>query len=207
MQRPNRIPLFPLDVVLLPGAELPLHIFEPRYKTMIARCLEENLEFGMILAAGQALATVGCTAEIVQKVRDYPDGRTDILTKGRAVFHLLELLDEREYYEGAVEYVSDAAEPADPEREAQLRKTFENCHAQLFGMPWTDAAGEESGTLAYRMASLLPIELEKRQALLEMRSQPARCEFVLRWMEGFLPKFAAQQRAHRLAGGNGHTLN
>ena len=51
MQRPNRIPLFPLDVVLMPGAELPLHIFEPRYKVMIARCLEENLEFGMILAA------------------------------------------------------------------------------------------------------------------------------------------------------------
>ena len=54
----------------------------------------------MILAANQSVAAVGCTAEIVQKIREYPDGRMDILTKGRAVFHLSELLDEKEYYEG-----------------------------------------------------------------------------------------------------------
>src|SRR5580658_7843634 len=143
MQRPNRIPLFPLDVVLLPGAELPLHIFEPRYKTMIARCLEENLEFGMILAAGQALATMGCTAEIVQKVRDYPDGRMDILTKGRVAFHLTELLDEKEYYEGTVEYLSDSPQVADLEQEAQLIQIFEQCHALLFRQPWTDSAEDE----------------------------------------------------------------
>lgn len=207
MQRPNRIPLFPLDVVLMPGAELPLHIFEPRYKTMIARCLDENLEFGMILAADHAVAGVGCTAEIVQKIRDYPDGRMDILTKGRAVFHLTDLLDEKEYYEGTVEYISDTALSHDPEQEAQLRKAFDYCHALLFGMPWTDAAGEESVTLAYRMASLLPIELEKRQALLEMRSQHERRDFVLRWMTEFLPKFVAQQHARKMAGGNGHALN
>ena len=59
MQKPNRIPLFPLDVVLMPGAQLPLHIFEPRYKVMIARCLEEKLEFGMILAANQSVAASG----------------------------------------------------------------------------------------------------------------------------------------------------
>jgi Lon protease-like protein len=88
MQRPNRIPLFPLDVVLLPTMPLPLHIFEPRYKAMIRRCLDEQIEFGMILAADKAVATVGCTAEIVRKIRDYEDGRSDILTEGRAVFHL-----------------------------------------------------------------------------------------------------------------------
>src|SRR5271154_2404929 len=132
MPRPKRIPLFPLDVVLMPGSELPLHIFEPRYKVMIARCLDEKLEFGMILAANQALAGVGCTAEIVQKLRDYPDGRMDILTKGRAVFHLTDLLDEKDYYEGSVEYVADTVPARDIEQEAQLVKAFEKCHALLF---------------------------------------------------------------------------
>ncbi len=207
MQRPNRIPLFPLDVVLMPGAELPLHIFEPRYKLMIARCLVEKLEFGMILAAGQSVAAVGCTAEIMQKIKDYPDGRMDILTKGREVFHLTELFDEKEYYEGAVEYMQDSALAHDAEQEAQLLQIFEKCHAILFGRPWMDVAAEETGTLAFRMAALLPMELEKRQALLETRSQHERREFVLRWMERFLPKLIAQQRAHKLSGGNGHTLN
>ena len=207
MQRPNRIPLFPLDVVLMPGAELPLHIFEPRYKVMIARCLEEKLEFGMILAAGQAVAGVGCTAEIVQRIRDYPDGRMDILTKGRAVFHLADLLDEKEYYEGMVEYVTDIAPPHDVEQETQLRQAFGKCHALLFSTPWSEVAGSEPETLAYRMAALVPMELEKRQELLEMRSQHQRREFMLRWLERFLPKLTAQQRARELSGGNGHTLN
>lgn len=207
MQRPNRIPLFPLDVVLMPGSELPLHIFEPRYKVMIARCLNEQLEFGMILAANQSVAGVGCTAEIVKKLRDYPDGRMDILTKGRAVFHLRDLLDEKDYYEGAVEYVADTVPARDLEQEFQLVQVFEKCHALLFSRPWMDSGEHEPETLAYRMASLLPMELEKRQALLEMRSQHDRREFVLRWMQKFLPLLAAQQRARGRAGGNGYTLN
>jgi Lon protease-like protein len=207
MHRPSRIPLFPLDVVLMPGAELPLHIFEPRYRVMVARCLEEQLEFGMILAANQAVAAVGCTAQIVQKFRDYPDGRMDILTRGRVVFHLTELLDEKEYYEGTVEYVADAPGTEDLEQEAQLVQIFERCHALLFKQPWARSSDHEPGTLAYRMAALLPMELESRQALLEMRSQHARRESVLRWMERFLPRLVALERARGRAGGNGHTLN
>jgi Lon protease-like protein len=207
MQRPSRIPLFPLDVVLMPGAELPLHIFEPRYRLMVRRCLEERLEFGMILATPQLMAGFGCTAEIVRKIRDYPDGRMDILTKGRVVFHLTKLLDEKEYFEGTVEYLSDSPQVADLEQEAQLIQIFEQCHALLFRQPWTDSAEDERGTLAFRMAALLPMVLEKRQELLEMRSQHARRESVLRWMERFLPKLVALERTRERAGGNGHTLN
>jgi Lon protease-like protein len=207
MQRPSRIPLFPLDVVLLPGAELPLHIFEPRYKLMVRHCLEEQLEFGMILATGESIAGVGCTAEIVEKIKDYPDGRMDILTKGRLAFHLTELLDEKEYYEGTVEYLTDAPQVVDLDQDAQLIQIFERCHTLLFKQPWADSSEHEPGTLAYRMAALLPMELERRQALLETRSQHARREAVLRWMERFLPKLVALERVRERAGGNGHTLN
>jgi Lon protease-like protein len=58
MEKPPRIPLFPLDVVLLPSMPLPLHIFEPRYREMVGRCLEGGLEFGMILAANDNIASV-----------------------------------------------------------------------------------------------------------------------------------------------------
>lgn len=199
MARLNRIPLFPLDVVLMPGAELPLHIFEPRYKVMIARCMDEKLEFGIILAVNKAVAAVGCTAEIIRKIRDYPDGRMDILTIGRSVFRLTELLEEKEYYEGVVEYPNDDAYVHDAEQHTQLVQLFEKCHALLFARPWMNDAQSDGATLAYRLAALLPVELEKRQALLETRSEHERRETVLRWMERFLPRLIAQQRARERA--------
>jgi len=207
MARPNRIPLFPLDTVLLPGMQMPLHIFEPRYKLMIGRCLSQRSEFGIILAASKAIATLGCTAEILHKTKDYPDGRMDIQTKGRAIFRLDELIDEEEYYEGTVEYVEDGPSATESTTEAQLREAFERCHQLLFGRVWTEGASDESASLSYRMAGLLPMELEKRQALLEMRSEDDRRRLVLRWMADFLRKLVELERVGKRAGGNGHSLN
>jgi len=207
MPRPTRIPLFPLDVVLLPGMALPLHIFEPRYRLMIARCLDEKIEFGMVLAANNNVATMGCTAEIIRKIRDYPDGRLDITAEGRAVFRLTELLDEKEYYEGLVEYVADEESSLDPSKRTRLVTTFEQCHEFLFGQPWMQGPSEDEATLAYRMAALLPVELEKRQALLEIRSESRRREMVDEWIQALLPKLSDRERARKRAGGNGHALN
>jgi uncharacterized protein len=196
MPRPKRIPLFPLDLVLLPGAELPLHIFEPRYKLMIARCLDERLEFGLILAANQSVAGMGCTAEIVQKIRDYPDGRMDILAVGRSIFHLRELIEEKEYYEGSIEYAIDDSFNRDSEQETKLIELFDRCHTLLFGRPWTNSGGTDPDGLAYRLAAMLPVELEKRQALIESRSERERRLLLLGWMEQFVPRMTAVRRAH-----------
>src|SRR5437879_13885792 len=92
--RPERLPLFPLNVVLLPGAELPLHIFEPRYRAMVKECLEQKSEFGMLLSLTDGVARVGCTAEILEVAKRYPDGRMDILSVGRAPLRVVELLTE-----------------------------------------------------------------------------------------------------------------
>jgi Lon protease-like protein len=207
MLRPNRIPLFPLDVVLLPAMALPLHIFEPRYRVMIARCLDEKLEFGMILAANNNIATMGCTAEIVRKIRDYPDGRLDIATEGRAIFRLTELLDEKEYYEGVVEYVADEPAELDAAKRAELIAAFEKSHEFLFGQPWLNGPSEDESTLAYRMAALLPLELEKRQALLESRSESQRRDMIRGWIDALLPQLSERERGRKRAGGNGYALN
>ena len=78
--------LFPLDVVLFPGAPLPLHIFEPRYKEMIGECLKNKTEFGMVRTIAEEdsvrLADYGCTAEIIHVLKTYPDGRMDIFVCG-----------------------------------------------------------------------------------------------------------------------------
>ncbi len=204
-ERPSRIPLFPLDVVLLPEMPLPLHIFEPRYKTMIRRCLDEKIEFGMILATSQGIASVGCTAEIVRKARDYSDGRMDIMAEGRAIFRLDELLDEKEYYEGRVGYLTDGAYLRDAEKESKLLASFAECHLLLAGRPWPAASAEtDQPILAYHLAAQLPVELEYRQMLLESRSESDRRDMLLRWIGDFLPKLKERQRIQGKSSGNGH---
>ena len=205
--RPTRIPLFPLDVVLLPGSSLPLHIFEPRYKKMIGRCLDEKIEFGMIYATGKKVAAVGCTAEIVQKMKDYPDGRMDILTRGRAVFRLLQLLQDVEYHEGVVEYLSEELSPEDARRNARIIELLQECHIHLYGQAWVDSEAECEFSLAYRMAARLPMEVEQKQWLLEMRAEGERCDYLEKWLTEFLPKLEHRQSVRKRAAGNGHGPN
>lgn len=207
MSLSDRIPLFPLDVVLLPTMTLPLHIFETRYKIMVARCLDENSEFGLVRASDQSIARIGCTAKIVRKVKDYPDGKMDILTEGHTVFRLGNVLDEKEYYEAAVEYLADEPCRVDDQQEGQLRDAFGKCHVLLFGRPWTQDESTDTATLAYWMGARLPMELEPKQELLEMRKETERRDFLFTWVGRLLSRLAARERARERAGGNGHGLN
>jgi Lon protease-like protein len=210
--RPTRIPIFPLDVVLFPGMALPLHIFEPRYLVMIGRCLSEHIEFGMVLAENTAVASTGCTTEIIRKIKDYPDGRMDILTEGRVAFRLVQVLEEKEYYEGVVEYLSERISTHDPEIESRLIKLFQQCRALLSSEPWVapDPADSKEGfeeSLAYSMAAGLSLGLRERQVLLEMRSEDIRRDFLIRWISDSLPALVERQRTQRRGGGNGHGPN
>jgi Lon protease-like protein len=207
MMKPIRIPLFPLDVVLFPQMVLPLHVFEPRYKKMIGLCLDENLEFGMVLATEKTVATVGCTAAVTQKVMEYPDGRMDIITEGRSVFHLNEILQEKEYYEATVEYLEDDSISVIEDPDPKLVEAFEQCHVLLFGEAWTDSEPHDRPTLAYRMAAQLPLPLADKQQLLETRNENDRRQFLLSWLVPFVPELMKRQQARRRAGGNGHGPN
>lgn len=206
-ERPTRIPLFPLELVLFPGAALPLHIFEPRYKKMIGLCTSRSLEFGVIFASENRIASVGCTAEIVQKLKEYDDGRMDILTQGRAVFQLNEMLEVKEYSEANVEYLQDEPAEKDPQEEAQVLELFQQCHAAIFGQSWVLDAEQMEGSLAYRMAALLPLAMEERQGLLEMRDENRRYNFLFNRMTQLLPQLVRRQRVRKSAGGNGHGVN
>lgn len=191
--RPARIPLFPLEVVLLPGMPVPLHIFEPRYKTMVGRCLKEKIEFGIVLAQHHSAVSIGCTAEIVRKVRDYSDGRMDIIVEGRAIFRIIDLLDEKEYYEAVVDYLPEDATPQDGQKEKELVEVFQECHLLLFGHLWPGVEPRDSVPLAYRMAARLPLDVKARQTILEERNELARREFLHRYSSELLPKLAQNE--------------
>jgi Lon protease-like protein len=199
----ERIPLFPLELVLFPGVPLPLHIFEPRYKEMIGLCLDQGLEFGVVLARGEQVALTGCTAEILNVVQKYPDGRMDIVTMGRRVFRVEELIDEKAYYEANVTFVSDEAGSEFPAHRLQaLMGLYDECHRAIFGRGPEPL--NESESLTYQVATELPVELEAKQALLELRSEGSRQEHLFSYLSHWLPRLRRIEKMKARAGGNGH---
>lgn len=206
--KPKRIPLFPLDAVLLPGMALPLHIFEPRYKLMIRRCIDERHEFGVVLARESGIARTGCTAAITQVVRTYPDGKMDILTEGRTAVQVLEVFEEKPYYEADVEYLEDELEIAvrSADDRAKLLELYDRCHKLLFGRPPGQLETPPGTLLSFQIAGELPLDLDYRQELLELRRESERQEHLRDRLTEWAPQLEHHQRMRRIAGGNGHGL-
>lgn len=204
--KPERIPLFPLNLVLFPGAALPLHIFEQRYKEMIARCIEESIAFGIVYAPEGGIASIGCTAEIRQVLRKHADGRLDILTRGADVIRIIRVVDEKPYFEALVQYLNeepDTSAAKSPARE-ELLAVFQKCHQKAFGKPSPLAPDFPDDLLSYRLAAELPIELSKKQELLELRDESQRRAVLIKALIEWLPRQERVDRTRVKAAGNGH---
>lgn len=207
MTRPLRIPLFPLDVVLFPGMALPLHIFEPRYKEMTRRCLSEHLEFGIVLILAEGTASVGCTAEIDRVIREYRDGRMDILTAGWSVFSILEVVEEKSYLEASVEFRVDDATAGPPELQEDLLRLAEACRTMIQNEAGARFEPHSGIPLSYQILAALPLELEYKQELLEMGAEAERRQTLRRHLKQWLPQLGHAERVRHRAGGNGHGLS
>jgi Lon protease-like protein len=205
--RPERIPLFPLNVVLLPGAELPLHIFEPRYRAMVKSCLEEKSEFGVLLSLPKGVARVGCSAEILNIAKRYEDGRMDILTGGRTPFRVVELFTEDPLMEGHVDYLEDRETPPNPRILRQLVELFEACHTMIFNDYPKNLEGVPPEELSYLVAASLPMDLLWKQQILELRSEADRQERLVAYLREWAPHLQKSGALCQHAGGNGHGLN
>src|SRR5579863_667035 len=158
------LPLFPLQVVLLPGAELPLHIFEDRYKEMMGEVIRDRQEFGVVLANEKGIVNTGCTATIDRVLREYPDGRMDILTRGRRRFEILLLNDERAFLRGSVDFFDDDKfDPAAPDVQQRAIEGYNQLQALSSSQP-LDAASAQDKQLSFVLAQSVP-DLAFRQVL------------------------------------------
>ena len=196
------LPLFPLDVVLFPGTPLPLHIFEPRYKEMIGECLSQHRTFGVVRAVEQGLAEVGCTAEVITVVKEYPDGRLDIVTEGRRRFEVVRVNQERSFLQAEILMIDD--EPgtplqADTSRAVQL-------HSELLAIAGAkqDISAADPSLLSFYLAGSLPLDLDFKQKLLSLRSEGERISLLISYFETIIPNLRRAATAREKAGGNGH---
>lgn len=203
--RPDRIPLFPLNVVLLPGAILPVHIFEPRYRRMVRDCLQSKCEFGVLLAIPTGVAGTGCTAEIVEVPRRYDDGRLDIIVVGRSPFRIVELFAEDPLLEGNVDYLEDDSISVDSHNRSQLIDLYEICHTLTFGDYPHDL--EPDTELSYLITDKLPMDLLWKQRILELRSESERQERLVAYLREWAPHLQKVAAPTPATGGNGGAVN
>jgi len=187
---PRELPIFPLPLVLFPGTSQPLHIFEPRYRDLLADCLAGDRRFGIafqpdaIDAPAPAPGTVGCVA-LIKTAQVLPDGRSDILTEGERRFTMVEWLERPLLYRVALidEFDDEAdlggTEAAEAEALAtDVRRDFERLAAALSVLTDREEPEVELSSvpeqLSFQVAAALELEPEAKQALLTTRSTTGR---------------------------------
>jgi Lon protease-like protein len=205
---PDRIPLFPLNVVLLPGATLPLHIFEPRYRQMVRHCLDEKSEFGVLLALPKGIVRVGCTAQVTEVPKRYNDGRMDIITVGRSPFRITQLVNADAYandalLEGDVDFLDDRDARVDARLQSELTRLYEVCHTLVFDDYPRNIEAEATEYLSFAVAATLPLDLMCKQQLLELRSEADRQERLVGYLREWAPHLQKQEKSRARAGGSG----
>jgi len=198
------LPIFPLELVLFPGAPLPLHIFEDRYKEMIGECVAAKRPFGVVRAMAQAVAEVGCTADIIEVVKKYEDGQLDIICEGRQRFEVVQLDQELAYLRAEVAFFDDEPEASSPEH---TQKAIE-CYSELMSMVENEAETPEPDDpqLSFHLIAPLPVDLDFKQTILASRSEAKRIAMTAEYLTAVLPRMKRAIKAREKAGGNGHGL-
>ena len=188
----ERLPVFPLHgVILFPGLQLPLHIFEPRYRALVGSALAKDRRIGMIQPQsdheGAPLFTMGCVGRI-EDVEALEDGRYNIVLEGQARFRVLrefeastpfrqveaELIDDPEFA------TLSAVERASFEHEA---RTF--AEQQGYSIDWSSVAELDDLSLINGVAQIAPFDAAAKQALLEAKDIATRCELLVQLMQFF----------------------
>ena len=211
----ENLPLFPLPLVLFPGTAMPLHIFEPRYRAMLADCLRGDKRFGIVrLPEGVAEieiapGTVGCIAEILD-TDALPDGRSNIVVRGVERFALDAFVPSTHEYHVCRAAVFDdefeigneldalAARVRDVfQRVGRAARTLSDDPEPLPELP------DDSGSLSFAIAAMIDIDLDTRQALLASRSPLERLRRLDALLSAALGSIVTRAQVHTVAKTNG----
>jgi Lon protease-like protein len=197
----DEIGLFPLPVVLVPGEQAPLHIFEERYRELISECLEDDVHFGLVLADDDGIREIGTRAAVVEVLERFPDGRLNIVVEGRERFRLLELTEGRSFATAEVDDVEDEGdEPTDEER-ARCLAAYDRVVAAA--ATEVDELDRDAGDLAFQIAARIDLGPELKQSLIELRSERERILRLEKLLDRAADAVAREREIRERAASNG----
>src|SRR5919204_4919015 len=197
----DELGLFPLGIVLVPTERVPLHIFEPRYQELIGTCLDEKRDFGLVFADDEGMREVGTRAAVLDVLDRFPDGRLNIVVEGRERFRIAEETRGRSFLTATVEPFADEdvlSQRADRERALELYRGLGRIVEQEIEEPDLD-----SGVLSFELAARVDFGPERKQALLELRSESERLEAVCDLLERAAQAITLERALAEAAAKNG----
>ena len=200
-----KIPLFPLQTVFFPGETVPLHVFEERYKQLIADCRAEALTFGIPVYINQSLA-YGTEVQLRDVVNTYADGSLDVVCVARQVFEVVSfepVMGDRLYPGGEVRFL-DAINEAPPKLTDAVIEACRRLY-ELMDMPFGPIKREvfKSFTLAHKMG----LSLQQEYSLLQISDETSRLLFVLQHLEETSRVLEELNRTRERIEMNGHFRN
>jgi len=199
------LPLFPLNLVVYPGEDLNLHIFEPRYRQLINECLEEERTFGIPAFINNKLPGYGTEMHVTTLHKRYDDGRMDIKSKGVKVFRLINFenpVEGKLYAGGEVELV----DPGDgfSAHALPLQERLEKLYGLLQIENDYDPGSEN---FSYKVAHKVGLSIEQEYELLTLETEAERQLFLIQHLNNVLPVVADMERTKQRIRMNGHFKN
>ncbi|MFZ9387562.1 MAG: LON peptidase substrate-binding domain-containing protein [Chitinophagaceae bacterium] len=203
----NFIPIFPLAVVVYPGENLNLHIFEPRYKQLITECQAAQKPFGIPTVIDNKLKDFGSLVEIREITAVHENGEMDIKTRGLRIFRILELIREipDKLYSGAIVNYPETYEQGNPELMRKVINSVRDLHELL--KVKKEFTKKEQELRAYDVAHHIGMSLEEEYELLGLLDERQRQEYLKRFLAKVIPMVAGMEQLKEKIKLNGHFKN
>lgn len=199
------LPIFELPVVLLPGELLPLHIFEDRYKRMVAHCLEDGEPFGIVFNDSETGARrVGCEARVTEVTERFDDGRLNIVVSGERPFRVLDRFEAPGFPAGEVEPIEAGLAEDAGEKAARARDAFAELVARVGGE--RPEALELEALDSYALAAKVELPPDTKQHLLELRSERERMAVLAAALDALLEALSRSRDVAERAKLNGKVV-
>ena len=203
----NFIPIFPLGIVVYPGEELNLHIFEPRYKQLITECYAAKKPLGIPTVIQNKMQEYGSLVEIIELTKTYANGELDVKTKGDKVFRILEIIKEipDKLYGGAIVSYPDNFEKGMPELIKSIMSSVRELH-QLLKVD-KDFKKKEEEINAYDLAHHVGLSMGEEYELLMLADERQRQEYLKRHLTKVIPMLTGMELLKEKIKLNGHYKN
>jgi Lon protease-like protein len=197
------LPLFPLQVVVFPGTPLPLHIFEERYKELVGDAIRDNSEFGIVLAREDGIVNAGCTVIVEKLTEMFPDGRMNVLTRGKRRFEVLSLNEDKAFLQAEVRYFEDDDFRPPPAELRQQALEHYQALSKLESAREISEPDEQDPQLSFQLAQAVP-DVNFLSVLLRQRSETGRLRELNEYLAQYIPRQRAIERVKALAPTNGY---
>jgi len=203
----NFIPIFPLGIVVYPGENLNLHIFEPRYKQLISECYAQKKQFGIPTMIENQLQDYGSLMEIVEVTKTEENGEMDIKTKGSRVFRILEVIKEvpDKLYSGAIVNYPETNEEGNRDLMRRVMNSIKELHRLLKVEKKFQQTEEE--VKAFDVAHHVGLSLEEEYEMLHLLQERQRQEYLKRHLTKVIPLVAEMEQLKEKIKLNGHFKN